>query len=190
MGKSIIFSAPSGAGKTTIVHAMLRKFPVLKFSVSATNRTMREGETQGKDYHFMSTPDFLEAIKAGRFLEYEEVYAGNFYGTLHTEVASIWSAGRVAIFDVDVVGGLRLKEKLGKDALAVFVKAPSLEVIEKRLRERQTESEEKIATRIAKASSEMQFAPSFDKILLNENLSQALDEAALMIADFLLSQEM
>lgn len=169
---------------------MLRKFPVLKFSVSATNRTMREGETQGKDYHFMSTPDFLEAIKAGRFLEYEEVYAGNFYGTLHTEVASIWSAGRVAIFDVDVVGGLRLKEKLGKDALAVFVKAPSLEVIEKRLRERQTESEEKIATRIAKASSEMQFAPSFDKILLNENLTQALDEAALMIADFLLSQEM
>ena len=187
MGKAIIFSAPSGAGKTTLVRSMLEKFPVLSFSVSATNRSRREGETEGKDYYFISTEAFQEAVRNNRFVEYEEVYSGNFYGTFRAEVERIWQQGKVVIFDVDVVGGLSLKRQFQDDALSIFVKAPSVEVIENRLRQRKTESDEKIAIRLAKAESEMQYAVAFDKILLNDELELALARATEMIAEFLLS---
>jgi guanylate kinase len=187
VGKAIIFSAPSGAGKTTLVRSMLEKFPVLSFSVSATNRSRREGETEGKDYYFISTEAFQEAVRNNRFVEYEEVYSGNFYGTFRAEVERIWQQGKVVIFDVDVVGGLSLKRQFQDDALSIFVKAPSVEVIENRLRQRKTESDEKIAIRLAKAESEMQYAVAFDKILLNDELELALARATEMIAEFLLS---
>jgi len=187
VGKAIIFSAPSGAGKTTLVRSMLEKFPVLSFSVSATNRSRREGETEGKDYYFISTEAFQEAVRNNRFVEYEEVYSGNFYGTFRAEVERIWQQGKVVIFDVDVVGGLSLKRQFQDNALSIFVKAPSVEVIENRLRQRKTESDEKIAIRLAKAESEMQYAVAFDKILLNDELELALARATEMIAEFLLS---
>ncbi|WKK66075.1 guanylate kinase [Lutimonas zeaxanthinifaciens] len=185
-GKLIVFSAPSGSGKTTIVHHLLEvKKEVLDFSVSATSRERRGTEIDGKDYHFLSPEEFKKHIEADDFVEWEEVYKDNFYGTLKSEVERIWSEGKHAIFDIDVIGGLKIKEKFPEKTLAVFVKAPSLEIMEKRLRGRDTESEEKIQVRLAKAERELSFAGKFDYILVNDNLSKAQKEAEDVIDQFI-----
>ncbi len=184
-GKLIIFSAPSGAGKTTIVHHLLDVFEELEFSVSACSRSKREGEVQGVDYYFLSVEEFKQKIKNEEFVEWEEVYKDHFYGTLKAEIERIWSKGRHVIFDVDVEGGLNLKKQFGKDALAVFVMPPSMEALEKRLRSRETETEESIARRMGKADQELKTAPQFDKILLNEHLEEAFIKAEKIIRDYL-----
>lgn len=184
-GKAVIFSAPSGAGKTTIVKHLLTQDLDLAFSVSACSREKRPGETEGKDYYFLSVPEFRERINSKDFLEWEEVYKDHYYGTLKSEIERIWKQGKHVIFDVDVVGGLNLKKKFGDAALAVFVLPPSLEALETRLRSRKTESEERIATRMAKAEKEMKAASSFDLVLVNEDLSVALEEAQDHVSKFL-----
>jgi guanylate kinase len=185
-GKLVIFSAPSGAGKTTIVKHLLQQDLNLEFSVSATSREPRPGETKGKDYYFLSTEEFRKKIDNGEFLEWEEVYEGIFYGTLKSEVERIRDAGKHVIFDVDVVGGLNIKKFYGNEALAVFVKPPSVEELRKRLKNRSTESEEKIRMRISKAEKELEFAGRFDVIIVNNELSKALQEAEKVVSDFLL----
>lgn len=185
LGKIFIFSAPSGAGKTTIVKHLLDKFPTLSFSVSATTRKMRAGETEGKDYYFLSSEAFGEQQKAGNFVEYAQVYDGIFYGTLKAEVMRIRKAKKHLLFDVDVQGGMRLKEFYQDEALAVFVRPPSLDVLEKRLKNRQTENPESLKKRLEKADQEMRLAPHFDKILLNDRLENTLTEAERIIQNFL-----
>jgi guanylate kinase len=184
-GKLVIFSAPSGAGKTTIVKHLLQQDLNLEFSVSATSREPRPGETKGKDYYFLSTEEFRKKIDNGEFLEWEEVYEGIFYGTLKSEVERIRDAGKHVIFDVDVVGGLNIKKFYGNEALAVFVKPPSVEELRKRLKNRSTESEEKIRMRISKAEKELEFAGRFDVIIVNNELSKALQEAEKVVGEFL-----
>lgn len=183
--KLIIVSAPSGAGKTTIVRHLLSLPLQLAFSVSATSRAPRPGESDGLDYYFLSADTFRQKIDAGEFLEWEEVYPGTYYGTLKSEVERIWDEGKSVVFDVDVIGGLNIKKIYGDKALAVFVQPPSVEVLHQRLRNRSTESEEKIATRIAKAEYELSFAPLFDVLLINDNLQTALTEAELKVRNFL-----
>lgn len=183
--KLIIVSAPSGAGKTTIVRHLLSLPLPLSFSVSATSRAPRGGEKDGRDYYFLTSGEFCNKIDAGEFLEWEEVYPGTFYGTLRSEVDRIWGEGRSVVFDVDVVGGLNIKRIFGDKALAIFVQPPSVEVLHRRLRDRSTENEEKIATRIAKAEYEMSFAPRFDVILVNDKLETALAEAETVVTTFL-----
>jgi guanylate kinase len=185
-GKAIIFSAPSGAGKTTIVrHLMGIPDLRLSFSVSATTRQKRDYEIDGKDYHFIAPEDFLQRAKNGEFIEWEEVYNGQYYGTLYSEIERIWSGGGHVIFDLDVVGGLNLKKILGDKALSVFVKAPSIEVLEERLRKRSTETPEKIEQRVAKAQHEMAYEPRFDTVIVNEQLEVALKEAEQCVREFL-----
>lgn len=184
-GKLIIFSAPSGAGKTTIVKHLLQKGFDLEFSVSATSREARHTETNGKDYYFLSPEEFTQKVEADEFLEWEEVYKGTCYGTLKSEVERIRNMGKNVIFDVDVIGGLNIKKYYGDEALAVFVRPPSVEELRTRLTSRSTETEEKIAMRIAKAEHELSFANQFDVILVNDNLDKAFDEAEKIIAEFL-----
>ncbi|MCK3682608.1 guanylate kinase [Maribellus sp. YY47] len=184
-GKLIIFSAPSGAGKTTIVRHLLDKGFNLEFSVSATSRAPRHTETHGKDYYFLSESEFKERIEKNDFLEWEEVYSGIFYGTLKSEVERIREEGKNVIFDVDVVGGLNIKKYYGDEALAVFVQPPSVEELRNRLTARSTETEEKIAMRIAKAEHELSFAPKFDVVIVNDKLEEACDEVEKVIGKFL-----
>lgn len=184
-GKCIIFSAPSGAGKTTIVHHLLKKISSLEFSVSACSRDPRPGEKDGKDYYFLGVDGFKAKIDEDAFVEWEEVYAENFYGTLKSELERIWSQGKTVIFDVDVIGGLNLKKFFGESALAVFVQPPSFETLEQRLRLRSTESEEKIAMRLGKAKQELEQAVAFDYILLNDDLIKACEEAENLITNFI-----
>jgi guanylate kinase len=157
-GKLVIFSAPSGAGKSTLVHYLLPKFGELSFSISATSRAPRGEEKHGQDYYFLSAEDFQKRTQNDEFLEWEEVYAGTYYGTLKSEVQRLWDEGKTVVFDIDVVGGLNLKKIFGPQALAMFVQAPSIQVLEQRLRGRGTDSEEKIAERLAKASTEMELS--------------------------------
>lgn len=184
-GRYIIVSAPSGAGKTTIVRHLLSLPLGLRFSVSATSRAPREGEMNGRDYFFFDENDFRQKISENAFLEWEEVYPGIFYGTLASEVGRILDEGHTAIFDVDVVGGLNLKKLFGEQALAIFIRPPSVDALLERLRTRSTETENKIATRIAKAEYELGFAAGFDKILFNDKLEETLKEAGMIVLDFL-----
>ncbi|WP_299676921.1 guanylate kinase [uncultured Tenacibaculum sp.] len=185
-GKLFVFSAPSGSGKTTIVrHLLAQERFNLEFSISATSRAPRGEEKDGIDYYFISRDEFIQKIKAEEFLEWEEVYTENFYGTLKTEVERIWSEGKHVIFDIDVAGGLRIKKKFPEETLAVFVKPPSVDELKRRLKERKTESEDKINMRIAKASVELATAPQFDTIIKNYDLSTALQEAEDLVSDFI-----
>lgn len=185
-GKLIVFSAPSGSGKTTLVHHLLGKKELnLDFSISATSREKRGNELNGKDYYFITPEEFKRRIDADEFIEWEEVYKNNFYGTLKSEVERIWAEGRHAIFDIDVIGGLRIKNKYPEKTLAIFVKAPSIEVMEHRLRGRGTDKEEKIKERIAKAKREMEYARDFDLILVNEELETAKKEAEALVRKFI-----
>ena len=184
-GKVIIVSAPSGAGKTSIVKHVLDYIPELRFSTSATTRTKREGEVNGRDYHFLSVDDFKKGIRRNEFLEWEEVYANQFYGTLKSEIQRIWDEGKVVIFDVDVKGGLNIKKYFGDNALAIFVEPPTVQELENRLRKRGTETEESLRKRVAKAEYELTFAPQFDKIILNDNLDDAREEMLQTIREFL-----
>ena len=184
-GKLIVFSAPSGSGKTTIVRHLLGKEDLnLEFSISAATREARGEEVSGKDYYFMSLEEFKKHIKAEDFVEWEEVYRDNFYGTLKSEVERIWAQGKNVIFDIDVAGGLRIKHKFPEETLAVFVKPPSVDELKRRLKERSTESEDKINMRIAKASVELATAPQFDVIIKNYDLPVALEEAHQLVKDF------
>jgi len=185
-GKLFVFSAPSGSGKTTIVRHLLHKEKFnLEFSISATSRDPRGDEKDGVDYYFISKDDFISKIKGEEFLEWEEVYRDNFYGTLKTEVERIWAKGKHVIFDIDVVGGLRIKKKFPEETLAVFVKPPSVDELKRRLKKRSTESEDKINMRVAKASVELATAPQFDTIIKNTDLEVALQEAEDLVSDFI-----
>jgi guanylate kinase len=185
-GKLIVFSAPSGSGKTTIVQYLLAQKELnLDFSVSATSRDPRGDEVHGENYYFISLKDFKQHIKEGDFLEWEEVYRDNFYGTLKKEVERIWALGKNAIFDIDVVGGLRIKKKFPEKTLAVFVKPPSIDELKIRLKKRKTESDERINMRIAKASVELATAPQFDYIIENNDLNTALAEAKHLVSEFI-----
>ena len=184
-GKLIVFSAPSGSGKTTIVRHLLGKEDLnLEFSISAATREARGEEVSGKDYYFMSLQDFKTHIKNEDFVEWEEVYRDNFYGTLKSEVERIWAQGKNVIFDIDVAGGLRIKHKFPEETLAVFVKPPSVDELKRRLKERSTESDEKINMRIAKAHVELATAPQFDKIIKNYDLDTAKEEAYQLVKEF------
>ncbi len=185
-GKLIVFSAPSGSGKTTIVQHLLKQEDLnLEFSVSCTSREVRGDEKDGENYYFISLKDFKQHIKNEDFLEWEEVYRDNFYGTLKSEVERIWSHGKNVIFDIDVAGGLRIKKKYPDRTLAVFVKPPSIDELKIRLKKRKTESDERINMRIAKASVELATAPQFDKIIKNYDLEIALKDAHDLVADFI-----
>ena len=184
-GKLIVFSAPSGSGKTTIVRHLLAQPELnLAFSVSATSRPRRPKEKNGEHYYFMTISQFKQHIRNGDFLEWEEVYRDNFYGTLKSEVERLWAEGKNVIFDIDVAGGLRIKKKYPKQTLAVFVKPPSVDELKIRLKKRSTESEDKINMRIAKASVELATAPQFDKIIKNFDLDTALKEAYHLVAEY------
>lgn len=184
-GKCIIFCAPSGAGKTTIVKHLLDVRHDLSFSVSATSRERRSKETEGVDYYFLSVAEFKKQIAEDAFIEWEEVYIDQFYGTLRSEIERIWAAGKHVIFDVDVMGGINLKKAFGEKALSIFVKPPSIQTLEERLRKRETETEESIKRRIGKAEQELATAEQFDEILLNDNLEEAKANAEVLVKRFL-----
>ena len=184
-GKALIFCAPSGSGKTTIVKHLLQKNTDLGFSISASTRDRRgRTEQDGKDYHFLTPEEFKQKIDNNEFIEWEEVYAGNYYGTLKSEIDRIWDSGKNVIFDVDVQGGLNLKKYFGEKALAIFVKVPSVEVLKARLQDRGTESEESLSRRLFKANFEMSFQDKFDRVLVNENLDKSLAEAQQLYDNF------
>ena len=184
-GKLIIFSAPSGSGKTTLVRHLLAQNIPFGFSVSATSRLPRGAEQDGVDYYFLSETEFREKIAQNAFLEYEEVYSGTFYGTLRSEVERMWDAGKHVLFDIDVVGGLNIKKQFPKECLALFVQPPSIEELEKRLRGRETDSEEIIQQRLDKATEELAYAPQFDRVIVNDDLETAQQEVRKAIEQFL-----
>jgi guanylate kinase len=184
-GKLIVFSAPSGSGKTTIVrHLLKQKALNLAFSISATSRAPRGEEQNAKDYYFLSASDFKQNIKEDNFLEWEEVYRDNFYGTLKSEVERLWALGKNVIFDIDVSGGLRIKKKFPEETISIFIKPPSIDELKIRLKKRKTETADKINMRVAKASAELATAPLFDVIIENDHLEKALDEAETLVGDF------
>ena len=184
-GKVVIFSAPSGSGKTTIVQALLKIFPQLEFSVSATSRAPRGKEQHGRDYYFLTAAEFAEAIASDRFVEYEEVYAGTHYGTLRSEVERIWEKGNVIIFDVDVMGGINLKRIFGDAARSIFIMPPSVEELRRRLVGRGTDAPEVIERRVAKARFEIEKASQFDVVVVNDDLQSAIDAAQRLVEDFI-----
>jgi guanylate kinase len=185
MSKLIIFAAPSGSGKTSIVKEIMRLNPKLKFSVSATTRKIRDNEVNGRDYHFISIEDFKHKIEKDEFIEYQEVYTNQFYGTLKYELEKIWSQGDTVLFDVDVVGGVNLKKIFGERALSVFVKPPSLEVLKERLVNRNTESQESLNVRLTKAESELTYESNYDYILINDDFNSAVSEINQRIINFI-----
>ncbi|WP_367392874.1 guanylate kinase [Lewinella sp. LCG006] len=185
MSKLLIFTAPSGAGKTTIVHHLLETFPELSFSISATTRRQRPHERDGYDYHFITKEEFVKTIDSGGFVEWEEVYENLYYGTLHSEVDRLWAEGKHIIFDIEVKGATNIKKAYPEESLVVFVKPPSEEILFSRLRERNTESAESLAKRIARAAEELAYEHSFDYVLLNDDLATALAEAEQVTRDFL-----
>jgi len=185
-GKLIIFSAPSGSGKTTLVRHVLKTFPKdIEFSISATSRAKRGIEENGKDYYYLSPKEFKQKVENNEFLEWEEVYAGTHYGTLRAEVERIWKKGKAVIFDIDVEGGLNLKNQFGDKAFAVFVMPPSIKILEERLHLRSTDSKESINRRLDKAEKELKTAELFDVFILNENLKEACDKAEELVKEFL-----
>jgi guanylate kinase len=184
-GKLFVFSAPSGSGKTTLVrHLLLQNLP-LGFSISATSRPSRGEEKDGVDYYFLSEEEFRQKIEEDAFIEYEEVYQGAFYGTLRSEVERLWQEGKNVLFDIDVIGGLNVKEQYPEETLAVFVQPPSLEELEKRLRQRKTETEEKIQQRLDKSATELIYSQDFDVILVNDDLAKAKQEVVRLVKEFL-----
>lgn len=185
MGKLVIFSAPSGSGKTTIVRELLKRFNCFEFSISATSRKPRGEERDGKDYYFLSNDEFKACVERGEFVEWEEVYQGTCYGTLKREMERIWAKGNIILFDVDVMGGISLKRLFGDDACSVFIMPPSIEELERRLRGRGTDAEEVILKRIAKAEFELSKAPEFDHIVVNDKLDDAVSEVEKILNDFI-----
>lgn len=185
MGKLVIFSAPSGSGKTTIVRELLKRFDCFEFSISATSRKPRGEERDGVDYYFLSNDEFSARVERDEFVEWEEVYAGTCYGTLRSEVERIWAKGHVILFDVDVMGGIKLKRLFGDDACSVFIMPPSVEELERRLRGRATDAEEVIRKRIDKAEFELSKSSEFDFTVVNDDLQQAVDETVAIITNFL-----
>ena len=183
--KAILFSAPSGSGKTTIIREILKRFDCFEFSISATSRLARQGEQDGVDYYFLTPEEFERRVEEGQFLEWEEVYAGTRYGTLKSEIDRIWDNDHVIIFDVDVNGGMNIKKYFGSEALALFVMPPSIEVLEMRLRNRGTESEEAITKRLARSAAELKMAEQFDVTIVNDDLSRAVDETQRVINNYL-----
>ena len=183
--KVIIFSAPSGAGKSTIVGKMLERFPQLEFSISATSRAPRGNETNGKEYYFFDASAFRKMISENAFVEYEEVYPGSYYGTLRSELERIWAKGKTIVFDIDVKGGMNLKRIFGQEALSIFIMAPSVEELRRRLLARGTDSPESIEKRIAKAEEENSFSEKFDIIIVNDCLDRAISETAGKIGEFI-----
>ncbi len=182
--KVIIFSAPSGAGKSTIVKHLLDKYPFLEFSISATSRPPRGEEKNGVDYYFFTKEEFEQKIRKGEFVEYEEVYAGSYYGTLQSEVERIWAKGHIILFDIDVKGGINIKRLYGSHALAVFIQPPSVEALKERLVKRGTDSPQAIERRVAKAEEELGYAGSFDRVIVNDSLECALREAEAVVETF------
>ena len=185
MGKLVIFSAPSGSGKTTIVRELLKRFNCFEFSISATSRKPRGEERDGKDYYFLSNEEVKACVERGEFVEWEEVYQGTCYGTLKREMERIWAKGNIILFDVDVMGGISLKRLFGDDACSVFIMPPSIEELERRLRGRGTDAEEVILKRIAKAEFELSKAPEFDHIVVNDKLDDAVSEVEKILNDFI-----
>ena len=183
--KLIVFSAPSGAGKTTLVKYILKTFSEIEFSISATSRKARGEEKDGKDYHFLSSEEFKARIKNDEFIEYEEVYGGNYYGTLKSEVNRIWKDKKIAIFDIDVVGGANIKGMFPNEALSIFVMPPSIDILHRRLIERGDVSKQEIDVRIKKAESELDYASKFDNIIINNDLEESKKIAHTLIKEFI-----
>ena len=184
-GKMVVFTAPSGAGKTTLVRHLLSKWDIFDFSVSAATRPKRDYETEGKDYYFMSVDQFKNKVKNNEFVEWEEVYENHFYGTLHSEVDRIWNNGKAIIFDIDVIGAMNLKKHYGETCFTVFVKPPSIEILYARLKSRATETPESLAKRIEKVNRELIYENSFDAIIVNDELNIALREAEILVGNFM-----
>ncbi|MEM6877157.1 MAG: guanylate kinase [Bacteroidota bacterium] len=185
-GSLLIITAPSGAGKTTVVHHLLKQFDELAFSVSATTRPARPGEVDGKDYYFMSTDEFDQALEADKFAEWQEVYPGRRYGTLKSEIERLWSLGKTIVFDLEVIGATNLKNLYPEESLAIFIQAPSPEILFERLRNRATEDEESLRVRIERATLELSYADKFDIVLVNDRLEQTLRKAERIVSEFLL----
>jgi guanylate kinase len=184
-GKLIIFSAPSGSGKSTIVNYLLEQGVPVEFSISACSRAPRGGEKHGEHYYFLSPEEFRAKVAAAEFLEWEEVYEGRYYGTLRSEVERIWAKGKQVIFDIDVVGGVNLKKQYGNQALSVFIKAPSIEVLKERLIARNTDDEANLKMRLDKAEEEMAYAKEFDLVIINDDLKTAQEESYQKVTDFI-----